>query len=168
VRLRETRLLTNAGRQGGEGAEKEKAAGSEKTMLCVDFENLLTDYIEGVVGPETNRLMAEHAMKCPCAMKLCWRCAARSRLAERQPCLRLRENWKLVFCKRQCRTRRWVVRNLKSVLLTISTVPAGASLSSLGTPRGMCDRCTELPGEVVEPSALATRTFPKSDRCPKV
>ena len=34
-------------------------------MLCVDFENLLTDYIEGVVGPETNRLMAEHAMKCP-------------------------------------------------------------------------------------------------------
>ena len=34
-------------------------------MLCFDFENLLTDYIEGVVGPETNRLMAEHAMKCP-------------------------------------------------------------------------------------------------------
>lgn len=36
-----------------------------KKMLCVDFENLLTDYLEGVVGPETNRLMAEHAMKCP-------------------------------------------------------------------------------------------------------
>jgi anti-sigma factor RsiW len=34
-------------------------------MLCVDFETLLTDYIEGVVGPETNRQMAEHAMKCP-------------------------------------------------------------------------------------------------------
>ena len=34
-------------------------------MLCVDFENLLTDYIEGVVGSETSRLMAEHAMKCP-------------------------------------------------------------------------------------------------------
>ena len=34
-------------------------------MLCVDFENLLTDYLEGVVGPETNRLMGEHAMKCP-------------------------------------------------------------------------------------------------------
>lgn len=49
-----------------EGVSKEKAAGSEKTtMLCVDFENLLTDYIEGVVGSETNRLMAAHAMKCP-------------------------------------------------------------------------------------------------------
>jgi hypothetical protein len=34
-------------------------------MLCVDFETLLTDYIEGVVGPETNRLIGEHAMKCP-------------------------------------------------------------------------------------------------------
>ena len=34
-------------------------------MLCVDFETLLTDYIEGVVGSETNRQMAEHAMKCP-------------------------------------------------------------------------------------------------------
>src|ERR1043165_3614853 len=34
-------------------------------MLCVDFETLLTDYIEGVVGTETNRQMAEHAMKCP-------------------------------------------------------------------------------------------------------
>src|ERR1043166_5925157 len=34
-------------------------------MLCVDFENLLTDYIEGVVGTENNRQMAEHAMKCP-------------------------------------------------------------------------------------------------------
>ncbi len=34
-------------------------------MLCVDFESLLTDYIEGVTGPETNRQMAEHALKCP-------------------------------------------------------------------------------------------------------
>src|SRR5690349_8701871 len=34
-------------------------------MLCVDFETLLTDYIEGAVGSETNRQMAEHAMKCP-------------------------------------------------------------------------------------------------------
>src|SRR5678815_1008671 len=34
-------------------------------MLCVDFETLLTDYLEGAVGSETNRQMAEHAMKCP-------------------------------------------------------------------------------------------------------
>jgi anti-sigma factor RsiW len=45
--------------------QKKKRREAKKKMLCVDFENLLTDYIEGVVGPETNRLMAEHAMKCP-------------------------------------------------------------------------------------------------------
>ena len=53
-----------AGR-GMKEQKKEKGGGKRKTMLCVDFENLLTDYIEGVVGPETNRLMGEHAMKCP-------------------------------------------------------------------------------------------------------
>ena len=51
---------------GGGRKSKRKSGGKRiKTMLCVDFENLLTDYIEGVVGPETNRLMGEHAMKCP-------------------------------------------------------------------------------------------------------
>ena len=44
---------------------KNSGAGSENIMLCVDFESLLTDYIEGVVGPETNKLMGEHAMRCP-------------------------------------------------------------------------------------------------------
>lgn len=34
-------------------------------MLCPEFENQLTDYIEGVVGPDMNRQMAEHAMRCP-------------------------------------------------------------------------------------------------------
>lgn len=34
-------------------------------MLCVDFESQLTDYIEGVLGPETNKLMGEHALRCP-------------------------------------------------------------------------------------------------------
>jgi hypothetical protein len=34
-------------------------------MLCVDFESQLTDYIEGVVGSETSRLMGEHALRCP-------------------------------------------------------------------------------------------------------
>ena len=40
-------------------------AGSETRMLCSDFEAQLTDYIEGVVGPETSLLLGEHAMRCP-------------------------------------------------------------------------------------------------------
>ncbi len=34
-------------------------------MLCSDFENRLTDYIEGALEPDTNRLFGEHAMRCP-------------------------------------------------------------------------------------------------------
>jgi anti-sigma factor RsiW len=34
-------------------------------MLCSDFENQLTDYIDGIVCSETNRLMGEHVMRCP-------------------------------------------------------------------------------------------------------
>lgn len=61
------RLRTSASSGAGRHKEETKTAGQEAKikMLCVDFETHLTDYIEGVVGPETNRLMAAHAMKCP-------------------------------------------------------------------------------------------------------
>jgi hypothetical protein len=39
-------------------------------MLCSDFENYLTDYIEGVVGPDVNRKMAEHSLRCPVCHEL--------------------------------------------------------------------------------------------------
>ena len=38
---------------------------AKTAMLCSDFETLLTDYIEGVLGVETNRLVSEHALRCP-------------------------------------------------------------------------------------------------------
>lgn len=34
-------------------------------MLCVEFEDRLTDYLDGSLGVETNRAFAEHAMRCP-------------------------------------------------------------------------------------------------------
>ena len=39
-------------------------------MLCSDFENHLTDYIEGVVDLEINRHMAEHSLRCPVCHEL--------------------------------------------------------------------------------------------------
>ena len=119
-------------------------------MLCVDFETLLTDYIEGVVGPETNRLMAEHAMRCPiCHETLS---AVRSTMEA-------------------CRTatvpapsREFEARILqKTVPETAMTceefeellteyldgfLPAH-SYHRWERHAALCDRCTELPGEVV-------------------
>jgi anti-sigma factor RsiW len=34
-------------------------------MLCSEFELHLSDYLEGVADPETNRLINEHALRCP-------------------------------------------------------------------------------------------------------
>jgi anti-sigma factor RsiW len=34
-------------------------------MLCVDFEERLSDYLDGLLAAETHRLFAEHALRCP-------------------------------------------------------------------------------------------------------
>lgn len=34
-------------------------------MLCNDFEDNLTDYLEGTLEPDLNRKFAEHALRCP-------------------------------------------------------------------------------------------------------
>jgi anti-sigma factor RsiW len=34
-------------------------------MLCNDFENGLTDYLEGMLKPDVHRTFAEHALRCP-------------------------------------------------------------------------------------------------------
>ncbi|HYE65518.1 MAG TPA: zf-HC2 domain-containing protein [Pyrinomonadaceae bacterium] len=34
-------------------------------MLCADFEDRLTDYLDGALEAETHRAFAEHAMRCP-------------------------------------------------------------------------------------------------------
>jgi anti-sigma factor RsiW len=34
-------------------------------MLCNDFEDRLTDYLDGVLEPDAHKLFAEHALRCP-------------------------------------------------------------------------------------------------------
>ena len=39
-------------------------------MLCVEFEDRLTDYLDGALEAETQRVFAEHAMRCPVCHEL--------------------------------------------------------------------------------------------------
>ena len=39
-------------------------------MLCAEFEERLTDYLEGSLEAETNRAFAEHALRCPVCHEL--------------------------------------------------------------------------------------------------
>lgn len=34
-------------------------------MLCNDFEDRMTDYLDGVLGPDAHKMFAEHALRCP-------------------------------------------------------------------------------------------------------
>jgi anti-sigma factor RsiW len=34
-------------------------------MLCNDFEDRLTDYLDGMLGPDVHKMFAEHALRCP-------------------------------------------------------------------------------------------------------
>lgn len=119
-------------------------------MLCQDFENQLSDYLEGALDAETHRASSEHALRCPIChqtlsevkstMQAC-------RVAEVPP----------------------PARELEAMILQ-STMPETAMTCSefedsltdyldgfLPAPfyhrwerhAALCDRCTELPGEVV-------------------
>lgn len=119
-------------------------------MLCEDFENQLSDYLETALDAETHRAFSEHALRCPVChqtlsevkntMQAC-------RVAEVPP----------------------PTRELEALILQ-STMPETAMNCSefeesltdyldgfLPAPfyhrwerhAALCDRCTELPGEVV-------------------
>jgi anti-sigma factor RsiW len=119
-------------------------------MLCEDFENQLSDYLETALDAETHRAFSEHALRCPVChqtlsevkntMQAC-------RVAEVPP----------------------PTRELEALILQ-STMPETAMTCSefeesltdyldgfLPAPfyhrwerhAALCDRCTELPGEVV-------------------
>jgi anti-sigma factor RsiW len=119
-------------------------------MLCNDFENRLTDYLDGVLEPDVHKTFAEHALRCP----LC-----HETLSEVKNTMQA------------CRAASALdaPRDLEARIL-LSTMPETAmscedfeeSLTDyldgfLPAPLYhrwerhaiLCDRCTELPGEVV-------------------
>ena len=133
-------------------------------MLCSEFELHLSDYLDGLVEPETNRLISEHALRCPVCHETLL--AVRStvdacRVAAVPP----------------------PSRELEARILQM-TVPETAmscadfeeSLTDyldgfLPAPlyhrwerhAALCDRCTELPGEVVR-SIGACYTYINEER----
>jgi anti-sigma factor RsiW len=119
-------------------------------MLCNDFENRLTDYLDGVLEPDVHKTFAEHALRCP----LC-----HETLSEVKNTLQA------------CRAANALKapRDLEARIL-LSTMPETAMSCDdfeefltdyldgfLPAPLYhrwerhslLCDRCTELPGEVV-------------------
>ena len=119
-------------------------------MLCQEFENQLSDYLEGALDAETHRASSEHALRCPVCHQTLSEVKSTMlacRVAEVPP----------------------PARELEAMILQ-STMPETAMTCSefedsltdyldgfLPAPfyhrwerhAALCDRCTELPGEVV-------------------
>ena len=133
-------------------------------MLCVDFENLLTDYIEGVVGPETNRLMGEHAMKCPVchetlsavrsAIETCHMATVPAPSRELEA--RILEKT-IPQSAMQCEEFEECLTDYLDGFLPAHSYHRWERHAAL------CDRCTELPGEVVR-SIGACYTYISEER----
>ncbi len=119
-------------------------------MICGDFENRLSDYLDGILDPVAHRAFSEHALRCP---------VCHQTLSEVKDMMR------------SCRvaavpppTRELEARILKKTLpeAGMSCPEFEESLTDyldgfLPAPfyhrwerhAALCDRCTELPGEVV-------------------
>ncbi len=133
-------------------------------MLCVDFENLLTDYLEGGVGPETNRLMGEHAMKCPvCHETLS---AVRSAI---ETCRMAtvpapsRELEALILKKTVPQTAMGCEEFEECLTDYLDGFLPAHLYHRWERHAALCNRCTELPGEVVR-SIGACYTYISEDK----
>jgi anti-sigma factor RsiW len=129
---------------------REKKRAERNKMLCQEFENQLSDYLEAALDAETHRAFSEHALRCP---------VCHQTLTEVKNTMEA------------CRVAEVPAptRELEAMILQ-STMPETAMKCSefeesltdyldgfLPAPfyhrwerhAALCDRCTELPGEVV-------------------
>ncbi len=119
-------------------------------MLCNDFEDRLTDYLDGALEPEVHKMFAEHAMRCPVCHEI---------LSEVKNTMQACQTASVLPAPRELEAR-----------ILLSTMPETAmscedfeefltdyldgflpaSLYHRWERHAvLCERCTELPGEVV-------------------
>jgi anti-sigma factor RsiW len=129
---------------------KKSGAGRESLMLCNDFEDRLTDYLDGALEPEVHKLFAEHALRCPVCHEV---------LSEVKNTMQACQTARSLQAPRELEAR-----------ILLSTMPETAmscedfeeyltdyldgflpaSLYHRWERHAvLCERCTELPGEVV-------------------
>jgi anti-sigma factor RsiW len=143
-------------------------SGAEKSseMFCADFEDRLSDYLEGALDAETHRLFAEHALRCPvCNQTLSQvrntiqACHIADVLAP--PPAELEARILLRTMPETAMTCEEFEESLTDYLDGFLPAP---SFHRWERHAALCNRCTELPGEVVR-SIGACYTY-KSEELP--
>jgi anti-sigma factor RsiW len=119
-------------------------------MLCQDFENQLSDYLEATLDAETHRDFSEHALRCPVChqtlsevkntMQAC-------RVAEVPP--PTRELEAIILQKTMPETAMTCSEFEDSLTDYLDGFLPAPFYHRWERHAALCDRCTELPGEVV-------------------
>ena len=119
-------------------------------MLCVDFEDRLSDYLDGLLEAETHRLFAEHALRCP----VCHETLSQVRNSIQTcrtayvppPSAGLEARILLRTTPETAMTCQEFEESLTDYLDGFLPAP---SYHRWEQHAALCERCTQLPGEVV-------------------
>lgn len=119
-------------------------------MLCVDFEDRLSDYLDGLLEAETHRLFAEHALRCP----VCHETLSQVRNSIQTcrtayvppPSVGLEARILLRTMPETAMTCQEFEESLTDYLDGFLPAP---SYHRWEQHAALCERCTQLPGEVV-------------------
>ena len=139
------------GKSRGTGKCFEKSgAGSETIMLCSDFEDQLTDYIEGVASPEASKLIAEHSLRCPVCHELLAAVRSTVEACRVAPVPSPSRELEARILQRTVPESSMTCSDFEEFLTDYLDGFLPAHLYHRWERHAaLCDRCTELPGEVV-------------------
>jgi len=119
-------------------------------MLCSDFENQLTDYLDGVVDPETNRQMAEHSLRCPVCHEILSAVRSTLEACRVAPVPTPSRELEARILQRIVPESAMSCADFEDFLTDYLDGFLPAHLYHRWERHAaLCDRCTELPGEVV-------------------
>lgn len=133
-------------------------------MLCADFENRLSDYLEGALDSETHRSFSEHALRCP----ICHQTLSEVKDTVQAcrvatvppPTLQLEAR---ILEKTMPETAMTCEEFEESLTDYLDGFLPAPSYHRWERHAALCDRCTELPGEVVR-SIGACYTYISEER----
>jgi anti-sigma factor RsiW len=119
-------------------------------MLCAEFEDRLTDYLDGLLEAETNRAFAEHAMRCPVCHELLSEVKNTLQACRTadvpQPSIELEARILLQTVPEMAMTCEEFEEYLTDYLDGFLPAPL---YHRWERHAALCEQCTELPGQVV-------------------
>jgi hypothetical protein len=119
-------------------------------MLCNDFEDRLTDYLDGVLEPNVHKMFAEHALRCPVCHETLSEVKNAMAACQNAGALEAPKDLEARILLNTMPETAMTCEDFEEFLTDYLDGFLPASLYHRWERHAvLCDRCTELPGEVV-------------------